>query len=302
MPERLSWRILGYRAVSRVVWHGLDLPIAIYFRLFPRPSSCSTLSCVLLHSFDGYKRFWPAALHFSRLALPQKLPLICASERIPWASDVICLLTGPGSFIWRLARAMHRLRRSYAYVLYLQEDMWLTRPVSETDLVAWLSLMQRRGLHLLKLSAETIPPDVPPQLAIQSPLDHVGSHPVTLYGSHDFVMSHHGSLFHIDFLLKTLVFAWLMGARQPKQHEIYVSRALRDLTASPQHPRRPVRIAAWQHQPLIEVVHASDGGELTPGAFALLKTDPLAPCVDETLPGEVFPARQPPYRSRHVLG
>lgn len=302
MAERHTWRIRVYQVVSRLVWHGLDLPFGVYSRLLRRSSSCSTQCCVLLHSFDGYKRFWRSALHFSRLALPDQLPLICASERILWADDATSLLTGPGSFISRLARALHRLRRTYAYVLYLQEDMWLSRPVSEDDLEACLALMHRHGLQLLKLSEDSMPPDVPAQLAIQPALDHVGSQPITWYGPHDFVMSHHGSLFQIDFLLKTLVFAWLMGARQPKQHEIYVSRALCDLTASPQYPRRPVRIATWQHQPLIEVVHASDGGELTPAALALLASDVHAPSVDETLPGEVYPARQPFRGSRHVLG
>jgi hypothetical protein len=303
MLERQSLKHWVYGVVSRLVWHGLAGPLTLYYRLLPRRSGSPSSCCALLHSFDGYKRFWPAALFFSHRALPSGLPVVCASERMPM--DPLgsrCLLTGSGSFVWRLLRALHYLRRSYRFVLYLQEDMWLPQPVPPSNVEAWLALMGRQQLHVLKLSAESMPVDVPDLLAQQPRLDHIGSQRATWYGCQDFAMSHHASLFDCDFLLRTLLFALLMGARQPKEHEIYVSRALRPLLASWDHLDRPVRIAAWQQQPLIEVVHASDGGELTPAAVALLQAHPDAPGVDETLPGEVFPARQSSSRGRHDLG
>ena len=302
MPERRSLKHFAYSVVSRLVWHGLAGPLKLYFSMMPRRSASSSSCCALLHSFDGYKRFWPAALFFSRRELPSGLPLICATERTPM--DPLgsrCLLTGSGSFVWRLLRALHRLRRSYRFVLYLQEDMWLPQPVPLSNVEAWLALMDRHQLQVLKLSAEAMPGEVPALLADQPSFEHSGSLRVTWYGCQDFALSHHASLFDCDFLLKTLLFALLMGARQPKEHEIYVSRALRPLLASWDHPDRPVRIAAWQQQPLIQVVHASDGGELTPAAVALLESEHDAPGVDETLPGEVFPARQHSPRGFHAL-
>jgi hypothetical protein len=303
MPERQSLQYWAYGVVSSLVWQGLAGALTLYYRLLPRRSGSPTSCCALLHSFDGYKRFWPIALFFSDRALPPGLPVICASERMPMDPlGYRCLLTGSGSFVWRLLRALHRLRRSYRFVLYLQEDMWLPQPIPPSSLEAWLALMDRHQLQVLKLSAEAMPGEVPALLADQPSFEHSGSLRATWYGNQDFALSHHASLFDCDFLLRTLLFALVMGARQPKEHEIYVSRALRPLLASWDHPDRPVRIAGWQQQPLIEVVHASDGGELTPAAVALLQAHPDAPGVDETLPGEVFPARQSSSRGRHALG
>lgn len=303
MAEQQTLKHRAYGLLSSLLWHGLAAPFALYCRLLPRRSRCATSCCALLHSFDGYRRFWPAALFFSDRALPPGLPVICASERIPMSPlGTRSLLTGSGSFIWRLLRALHRLRRTYRFVLYLQEDMWMPQPVSQAVLQSWLTLMNNHQLQVLKLSAESMPGDVPPLLADQPSLHHNGPQRITWYGSQEFALSHHASLFDCDFLLKTLLFAWLMGARRPKEHEIYVSKALRPLLTSWEHPDRPVRIAAWQQQPLIEMVHASDGGELTPPAVALLQEHPDAPAVDETLPGEVFPARQSSSRGRHALG
>lgn len=302
MPEQQTLKHRAYGVISTLVWHGLAAPLKLYCRILPPRSGSATSSCALLHSFDGYKRFWPVALFFSDRALPPGLPVICASELLPM--DPLgsrCLLTGSGSFVWRLLCALHCLRRSYRFVLYLQEDMWLPQPVPPSSLEAWLALMDRHQLQVLKLSAEAMPGEVSALLADQPSFEHSGSLRATWYGSQDFALSHHASLFDCDFLLKTLLFALLMGARQPKDHEIYVSRALRPLLASWDHPDRPVRIAAWQQQPLIQVVHASDGGELTPAAVALLESEPDAPGVDETLPGEVFPARQLSPRGFHVL-
>ena len=303
MPERLSIRHRAYGVISRLVWLGLASPFTLYCRMLPRLSRSATSCCALLHSFDGYKRFWPAALFFSLRSLPSALPVICATERCPMDPlGANCLLTGSGSFVWRLLRALHRLRRSYRYILYLQEDMWLREPITPTSLEAWLALMDRHQLAVLKLSAEALPGQVPVLLADQPSLDNSGCQQVTWYSNEEFALSHHVSLFDCDFLLKTLLFALLMGARQPKEHEIYVSRALYPMLTSWEHPDRPVRIAAWQQQPLIQVVHASDGGEVTPAAFALLQVHPDAPGVDETLPGEVFPARQSSSRVRHAVG
>lgn len=303
MSERQNPKQRVYCLISRLVWHGLAVPVKLYCRLLPCRSGGSTSCCALLHTFDGYKRFWPAALFFSDSALPSGLSLICVSEMIPMDHlGTRYLLTGSGSFVWRLLRAVHQLRRTYRFVLYLQEDMWLPNPVPQSSLESWLALMYKHQLHLLKLSAESMPRNVPPLLANQPSLDHTGSLRITWYGCQDFALSHHVSLFDADFLLKTLLFAWIMGARKPKEHEIYVSKALRSLLTSWEHPDRPVRIAAWQQQPLIEMVHASDGGELTPAAIALLAEHPDAPVVDESLPGEVFPARQSSRRGRHALG
>lgn len=303
MLERRSLKLRLYGVVSRLVWHGLAGPLALYYRLMPRRSGGASSCCVLLHSFDGYKRFWPAALFFSRRALPSGLPVICASERVamdPLASR--CMLTGSGSFVWRLLRALHRIRRSHRFVLYLQEDMWLPQSLPQSSLKAWLELMARHRLHVLKLSAESMPGEVAAVLAHQPCLDNIGSQRITWFGCQEFALSHHASLFDCDFLLRTLLFALLMGARQPKEHEIYVSRSIRPLLASWNHPDRPVRIAAWQIQPLLQVVHACDGGELTPVAVALLQAHDDAPDVDESLPGEVFPARQFSNRGHHVVG
>lgn len=202
-----------------------------------------------------------------------------------------CILTGRGSFVWRLIIALHRLRKSFRYVLYLQEDMWLTNPISEAEYASWIELMAAYRLDCLKLSSDSVPPDCHALLAAQPPLGQGNLDDFTWYGPHNFLMSHHGSIFRIDYLLKSLIFAYLMGARKPKQHEILVSRAFQFSRSSASRFFSSPRVVCWRNRPLLSYVHASDGGDLTPEALALLRSQPLCPPVDESLPGEVFPAR-----------
>lgn len=293
MPDFRPFSLACFRLLSRILWSLLDLPFWFYRCCFPALPARSGQSCVLIHSFDGYKRFWPPALYFAQRALPASLPLLCASEKQPMpVPPATSILTGSGSFVWRLIVALHRLRRSFSYLLYLQEDMWLSTEIPASRFAFWVQLMDRERLHCLKLSRESFLADDAAVIAEQPPIGSGSLQNFTWFGCHDFLMSHHGSLFQVDYLLKTLVFAFLLGARKPKEHEILISRALQDLAFTPDRPLRLLRIASWRLQPVLAYVHASDGGDLTQEARALLVSHSCCPGVDESLPGEVFPARQ----------
>lgn len=293
MAEFRLFRLRCFQLLARILWHSLDLPLWIYYYCFPALPARRGQSCVLIHSFDGYKRFWPPALYFAQKSLPQSLPLLCASEytSMPVSSEA-SILTRSGCFVWRLIVALHRLRRTFCYVLYLQEDMWLSTTIPADHFAIWIQLMDLERMHCLKLSRESFLADDMTLIAQQPPIAADSFENFTWFGSHDFLMSHHGSLFHVDYLFKTLCFALLLGARKPKEHEILISRALQHLTFTPDRPRRSLRIACWRLQPVLTYIHASDGGELTHEARHLLSSYPDCPGVDESLPGEVFPARQ----------
>lgn len=288
----VDWRMLSralYRFISAFLWRVLDIPFLAYRVVYWSPSRQSRRACALLHSFDGYKRFWAASLYFSRLYLPPSLPFYCASEHCAMLpSSHFSLLTGSGNFVWRLIIALHHLRRSYRFVLYLQEDMWLDHPLDSRVWHSWVNLMIAHRLDCLKLSVDSVPPESRSLLPSQPPLDPVAGSGFTWYGPHHFLMSHHGSLFCVDYLLKSLVFAYILGARKPKEHEILVSRAFRSISVP---PLGSPRVACWRQQPPLSYVHASDAGELTAEAVSLLRSNPSSPPVNENLPGEVFPAR-----------
>lgn len=113
----------------------------------------STMCTVVVSSFDGFADCWA---HFE-YGLTKYWP------DCPWT---VVLLTGRARpemrhlDVWpmgedlgwaaNLKNAIGRIESEY--ILYLQEDYWLSRPVDTARLVGWLELMHRRNWQYLRLN------------------------------------------------------------------------------------------------------------------------------------------------------
>lgn len=161
----------------------------------------------LIHTFDGYRRYWPGWFHFFHLHHPEPVwPVYFATEEknienlIPEESSSRYknVKTGKGEWGYRLRRALEQIPEEY--VLYLQEDMWLTGTLRSEYLERSLQRMKKHNLNHLKLQANCH--------------HNAGLQSRDLNDSRWYVVSHQPGLWRKSFLLSTLKDVW-----SPFQHE-----------------------------------------------------------------------------------
>ena len=249
---------------------------------------------VLVHSFGGYKRYWRPVSYFTDANLPSGVPFFFASELQPFDEGRFdSVTTGPGSFGSRLAKAVKAVeRKGYKYVLYLQEDMWVTEPVDAGLLAGLVDLMEENRIDCLKLGRQPFPEDHDDIRRTSGPVgeSELGS-AFRWFGSHRFAFSHHTSIFRGRFLIEMSYAAGLFGRRRPLQQERFCSGYLNDRVVVVEGDGKRYRIGVFADQPMIDYVHASAEGELTSQAETLLAKLGLEELYDPTLEGEVFPHR-----------
>jgi hypothetical protein len=107
----------------------------------------------LIHTFDGYKRYWPGFFHFFQKYYPQlDWPIYFANEsldiNIPF-QNFSQIKTGVGEWGYRLLQALQTIPEKF--ILYMQEDMWLTAPLSSSYLNRAMKTMTKYDLNHLKL-------------------------------------------------------------------------------------------------------------------------------------------------------
>ena len=196
-----------------------------------------------------------------------------------------------GSFVSRLLRAVKAVEgKGYKYVLYLQEDMWLTEPVDAELLAGLVSLMEDSRLDCLKLGTQPFPEDHEDIRRTSGPVSRsqLGS-TFRWFGSHRFTFSHHTSIFRCRFLIEMSYAARLFGRRRPLQQERFCSGYLKDRTVANEGDGKRYRIGVFADEPLVRYVHASESGKLTEEARSILTGHGIADHYDPTLEGEVFP-------------
>jgi len=173
---------------------------------------------IVVHSFDGYKRYWPGWHHFFHKHCPKPFcPIYFCTEvesvEQPHDSMYHHIATGKGEWGARLITALRQI--STPYVLYMQEDMWLTSPLSTAYMQSAMNQMETRQLNHLKLQKDC-------------------QHQVGLSDQYNnpawYIMSHQPGLWKVDFLLSTL-----MDQQSPFAHETTTNRMLQqapDLAAT----------------------------------------------------------------------
>ena len=266
--------------------------VHLYTRL-TSPKYPTDRLAIAVHSFDGYRRFWGPAAYYNGKNLPDEIPRFFVSEEIPESdSGFDPLLTGKGDFVTRLlfaARAIQRL--GFRFLLYLQEDQWLTHPLSHREILELVEVMQKHRLEILKLGEETFWPSEFDSIASTTDvLEEIGpASRFRWFGKHYYGMAHHISIFDLSFLIESLRTARLFREVRPVRHEIFCSTYLRPRMKATNHDNRRHRIAVWDSEPTCQYVHASHCGNLTEEAETLLARDGLLELYRPDLPGEIFP-------------
>ena len=254
----------------------------------PRSRAGDGRVVALVHSFDGYKRFWKPVAFFTERALASTgVTTLYASEQVGMIDDPErCILTGGGDFVTRFERALDSVQAEY--VLYLQKDIWITDELSAAQLDGYVELMQRHRLDCLKLGwASLWPDDHPAIVASTDPLP--GDEAFGWFGAHDYSMGHHCSIFRTDFLAATLRHARLFRVADPLRQEQFTSRLLNADSKARNADDKGLRLAVWRDAPPVAYEHACAWGRITPEGQAALESFGITELYDESIPGDVFP-------------
>ena len=185
-------------------------------------------------------------------------------------------------------------RRGFKYVLYLQEDMWITEPLTGAVLEQFVDLMDYHRIDALKLADLADPPPEMDELGrVCRRLGEQGlASRVRWFGAHPYVFSHHTTIFRVEFLMEALYVAVLFRRVSPLQQEQFCSAYLKVRSVAADGDGGRYRVATFADEPLVSYVHASGRGELTPEAESVLEELGLQDLYDSGLQGEVFPWRR----------
>ena len=276
---RLKGRLLG--PAQQLAWKRATS------RSYPPPTGPER-AAVVVHSFDGYKRFWPPMVFFTTQAIGSTIPVVYLTEETPMVPGARCLMTGPGGFGTRLVAGLESLVSEFEYILYLQEDMWLTERIDGPTLQGFVETMDRHRLDCLKLGWGSFWPDDKDRIASSTDL-LPGDDAFRWFGPNRYALSHHCSIFRTRFLLDATRLAVTLRVESPLEQEVLVSDALSSRMKATNSDRGDVRIAVWDAVPPLSYVHAGENGRLTDEGRALLDERGVLELWDETLPGEVFP-------------
>jgi len=211
----------------------------------------------LVHSFDGYKRYWEPWVHFFFKFHPDPLwPLYFASEKIA-VTDPRCLsvLTEKGEWGARLISALQQIKEEY--IFYFQEDIWLTKPLTQNYLNACVQTFTKHNLNYLKLQDDC-------RFTVNMRDD--------IQDRRWYIVSHHPGLWRKSFLLSTL-----QSNMTPFQHEIAVNSYLH------RHPQEAAKCKCNldYDSRVFPYLDASKRGKLCDQGFKMLKKDGLYLQIDE---------------------
>jgi hypothetical protein len=116
---------------------------------------------VLIHTFDGYSRYWKPLLHFTNKYLNIDYDIYIGVEDMDIPKEVLgkvkILKSGKGSFIDRLESHLSKLEKmGYKYIYIMQEDHWYTSNKSygvdnKKIFNDAIDMMDRNNIDCLKL-------------------------------------------------------------------------------------------------------------------------------------------------------
>ena len=204
--NRFLWvSILGFVLLLLVIGVGIFLirpsstPSLTKLTKLTKSQQSSKIWTVLVHSFDGYCRYWPGfCFHWSKFFEESTMPIYFSREEMSVKEKIkpldhknlMELPTTKGS-PWgtRLKQALDQIPSHFEYILHLQEDMWLTDPLSFSSLQQKVEHMQQEDWLTLKLFNNC---------------DHVVGHPQQWANSLYYIISHQPSFWKRSFLNETI--------------------------------------------------------------------------------------------------
>ena len=250
------------------------------------PSDAQNPLAVMVHSFDGYKQFWPAARHFTERAIPQSVPIYYVSERAQMHPDPArCILTGEGGFTTRLSKGLGELAGKHKYVLYLQEDIWIDEPISEARLATFVDEMDRHRIDCLKLGVSAFADkDRDSIWGSTDPLP--GADNLRWFGPHNYSMGHHCTIFRTNYFWHTNILARIFRVEHPHKNERFISEALKGRIKARNADHKKIRVAIWDKEPLVTYAHGYFRGSMTAEGQDILERHGIS--LDEKASNEVF--------------
>lgn len=120
---------------------------------------------VLVSSFDGFAdcwdyfdysvgKYWPDC--------PWPIVMLTGTKQKEYRHITLCPLGKDRGWADNMIAALQKVETEY--VLYLQEDYWLSRPVDTSRLVEWLDVMRQRNWQYLRLNPCPPPDRILPEL------------------------------------------------------------------------------------------------------------------------------------------
>ena len=123
---------------------------------------------VLIHTFDGYSRYWKPLLYFTNKYLNIDYDIYLGVENMEIPLEILgkvkILKSGKGTFIDRLESHLDKLeKKGYKYIYMMQEDHWYTKPTSygvkhNQIFKEGLKMMKNNNIDCLKLHVLSMHP------------------------------------------------------------------------------------------------------------------------------------------------
>lgn len=155
---------------------------------------------LLVHSCDRYEFLFKGFEYFFAKHWPVGIPCnyyFATEEKQVNVNGFINILSGKGEWTNRLVTLLQGIKEEY--ILYFQEDMWLTKNVNPAFLAQLFALAQSNNWQQVKLHSSEVYKTNPTEFSIEgftvAKLDNAAS---------EYLMSHQVTLWNKNFLLQQL--------------------------------------------------------------------------------------------------
>lgn len=156
---------------------------------------------LIVHTCDRYQLLYPGFAYFFKKNWPYRdiaISYYFLTEEIDYPSDIFTnIKTGKGEWSDRLLKGLKQIPEDY--VIYLQEDMWLIKPVDADTVLKAIDFALNKHANLLKLSSNSVNQTTPEGTYINGLsvgiLDNAKS---------EYLMSHQVSMWKKSLLMEQL--------------------------------------------------------------------------------------------------
>ena len=161
---------------------------------------------LLIHTCDRYEFLYKGFEIFFNLYWDSKIPTtnyFATEEKSPSVTNFKTIRSGKGEWSDRLIQLLtHDIKEDY--IIYMQEDMWLTKPVNYQILRQLIDYTIQNSLDCVKLHSSEVYTTIPTGITIHGLALNIIDNKKSKY-----LMSHQITLWKKDYLLKQL---------QPNEH------------------------------------------------------------------------------------
>jgi len=182
---------------------------------------------LVVHTCDRYQLLYQGFEYFFKRNWPYKqvnINYYFLTEEVDYHSDVFTnIKTGKGEWSDRLLNGLNQIPEEY--VIYLQEDMWISRPVNADTILKTIEYVLEKQYKLLKLSSN-------PVYVTTSTGNYINGLSISILNNKKsgYLMSHQASIWNKSFLADQLQFK-----EHPWRNEREGTKRLRDLSAGIYH-------------------------------------------------------------------